>query len=150
MLRCLLQACAAALLAVAACTPSERQPGGDGRGGEGPARGDSGQFATTPQIEEGLSRDLQAAERDLAATEDSIYVFLGDPLAAELRVVGARWKEYRQLQCDAIRSVFAPGTMAPVGQMDCLVVLTDDRRRFLGEQYSFMRPARVPGRDTVR
>jgi len=97
-------------------------------------------------MSQGLTRDLEQAERDLAALEDSIYLFLGDTVSAVLKEADASWTQYRKLECDAIRLEFAPGTMAPIAQLECSVELTDARRRFLGEQHDFIRAVRPTAR----
>ena len=92
-------------------------------------------------MREVLTRDLSAAEADLAALVDSIQVYLGDPSTAMLRSAGSLWEEYRRAECESLRAVFDPGTLGPVAQLACLVEVTDDRRRLLDGQYDFIRPA---------
>ena len=121
-----------AALAVAGCE-------GDAADPAMPASGDGP--ATTVEMREGLTRDLRQAEADLAQLESSISGHLGDPDATSLRRASDRWREYRQIQCDALRLVFTSGTMGPVAQLTCLVALTDGRREFLEEQYDFAQPA---------
>jgi uncharacterized protein YecT (DUF1311 family) len=101
---------------------------------------------STEEMIDGLSRDLQQSERDLAALEDSIYVFVGDTASAALKQAHASWEQYRKLECDAIRVEFGPGTMAPIAQLECSVELTDTRRRFLGDQHDFIRPTQSGAR----
>lgn len=103
---------------------------------------------TTREMSQGLTRDLQQSDRDLAALQDSLYPFLGDTVAAVLKQARANWEQYRKLECDAIRVAFAPGTMAPIAQTECYVVLTDERRRFLVDHYDYMHTAQptVPRR----
>lgn len=120
-----------ALLTAACTSPESDQQGAVG-----------GQAATTRMMSDGLTLDLRNSERDLAMLQDSIYRFLGDPSAAPLRRARARWDEYRREECDAMRDVFARGTLSPLAQMDCMLALADTRRRFLSDQYDFMRPAR--------
>jgi uncharacterized protein YecT (DUF1311 family) len=90
-------------------------------------------------MSQALTRDVRESDRELAALQDSIYGFIGDTLALLLRQTRASWEQYRKLECDAIRVAFAPGSMAPIAEMECWVELTDDRRRFLVEQYDYMR-----------
>ena len=95
---------------------------------------------TTPEMREELTRDLHEAEHDLVELQDSIQRYLGDPYASTFRAVIDRWEEYRGEECDALRVTFAPGTIAPVAELTCLIELTDDRREFLGTLYHFARP----------
>src|SRR5215470_3816481 len=85
----------------------------------------------TRAMSQGLTRDVRASERELAALEDSIYRFIGDTVTAQLRRAEASWEAYRKQECDAVRLAFARGSIAPVAQLECWVELTDDRRRFL-------------------
>ena len=68
---------------------------------------------------------------------------MGDSVSALMRRAHDSWKQYRKLACDAIRVAFAEGSMAPIAQMECWVALTNDRRRFLAEQYDYTRNART-------
>jgi hypothetical protein len=40
--------------------------------------------------------------------------------------------------------------MAPIAQMECWIDLTDDHRRFLSEQYGYMRNGRVDSAKQAR
>lgn len=93
---------------------------------------------TTREMSQGLSHDVQQSDRDLASLQDSLYRFLGDTISTVLKQARANWEQYRKLECDAIRVAFAPGTMAPIAQMECYVALTDERKRFLVEHYDYM------------
>jgi len=91
----------------------------------------------------------QMRDRELTAVEDSISLFIGDTVSVLLKQADASWEQYRKLECDAIRAAFAQGTMAPVVQMECWIDLTDDHRKFLVEQYDYMRNGRpAPGKRT--
>lgn len=125
------------VLLATACRQREQSPDETG------ARSDR-DAVTTPQQREDLSTDLRQADQSLTAFEDSIRSFLGMPDAAGVQQARALWDQYRKAECDALRSYFEAGTMAPVAQLACLVALTDARRQFLTEQYEFIRPAR-PG-----
>ena len=125
-----------AIVAVAACEEDAADPAT-------PASGETP--VATVEIRQGLTRDLRQAEADLTQLENSISDYLGDPDATSLRRASDSWMEYREIQCDALRLVFTPGTMAPVAQLTCLVALTDDRQAFLDQQYNFAHPA-VPTR----
>ena len=125
-----LTAYAFVLLAAVACSRAE-------------PRGDSSSVATTKEMSEGLTRDVQQSDRDLVALQDSLYQLLGDTVSAVLKQTRANWEQYRKLECDAIRVAFAPGTMAPIAQMECYVALTDQRRRFLIEEYDYMHSNRA-------
>jgi uncharacterized protein YecT (DUF1311 family) len=137
-------ACGFALLTAAACSTGEHDQASE-RGARR-ASVDSASRTSTREMSHGLTDDLQQAERDLAALQDSIYLFLGDTTSAMLKQARVSWEHYRKLECDAIRVEFAPGTMAPIAQLECWVALTDARRRFLGEQHDFIRPARAGAR----
>ena len=125
-----LRMCGFALLAAAACSTGEQDS----------AKVDSAPGPTTREMSQGLTRDVQQSDRELAALQDSLYPFLGDTVSALLKQARASWEQYRKVECDAIRVAFAPGTMAPVAQMECWVELTDDHRRFLVKQFDYMRP----------
>ena len=58
-------------------------------------------------MSQGLTRDVQQSDHDLAALQDSLYPFLGDTIGALLRQARANWEQYRKLECDAIRVAFA-------------------------------------------
>jgi uncharacterized protein YecT (DUF1311 family) len=128
-----LRACGFGLLTAVACS-------------HGNPRADSSPVTTTREMSQGLTRDVQQSDRDLAALQDSLYSFLGDTIAAVLKQARANWEQYRKLECDAIRVAFAPGTMAPIAQMECYAALTDERRRFLVEHYDYMHS----GKSTVQ
>jgi uncharacterized protein YecT (DUF1311 family) len=91
-------------------------------------------------MSQALTRDVQQSDHDLVALQDSLYPFMGDTVSALLKQARANWEQYRKLECDAVRVAFAPGTMAPIAQMECWVELTDDHRRFLVKQFDYMRP----------
>jgi uncharacterized protein YecT (DUF1311 family) len=137
-----------ALVATAACSTGERDSANNRRAPR--ASVDSGPPITTREMSEGLTRDVRESDRELVALQDSIYRFVGDSLSAVLQRAGASWEQYRKLECDAIRLTFAPGTMAPIAQMECWIELTDERRHFLVEQYDYMRPGRAPSRSGAR
>jgi len=126
------------VLLAAACSQREQSPDESG------VRSDR-DAVTTPQQREDLSTDLRQAEKSLTALEDSIRSFLGMPDAEGVQHARALWDQYRKAECDGLRFYFEAGTIAPVAQLACLVALTDARRRFLAEQYDFIRPAR-PGK----
>jgi len=121
-------------LQAAACTEREQSPDETG------ARSDR-DAVTTLQQRQDLSTDLLQAERSLTSIEDSIRNFLGLPDAAGFEQARTLWDHYRKAECDAVRSYFEAGTIAPVAQLACLVALTDARRRLIAEQYQFIRPA---------
>ena len=130
-----LQRIALALL-TAACSTTERSPANDTRGSR--ATTDSSAL-TTYEMSQALTRDVRESDRELTAVEDSIYLSMGDTVSVFLKQAHASWEQYRKLECDAIRVAFAQGTMAPIAQMECWVGLTDDHRRFLMEQFDYMR-----------
>ena len=139
---------ALAVLILAACTTPDRGAANDTSAARASVDTTS---VTTHQMVEGLSRDVKASERDLAATEDSVYVFIGDADSTTvlLKKAHASWEQYRKLECDAIRVAFAEGSMAPVAQMECWIDLTDDHRKFVAQEYGYMRnggppPSRPP------
>ena len=99
---------------------------------------------TTHDEIEALTRDLKASERDMTATEDSVYVFMGDSMAVLVRKAHASWEEYRKLECDAIKLAYAGGSMAPVAQMECWIDLTDGHRKFMSDEYGYMRNGGLP------
>jgi uncharacterized protein YecT (DUF1311 family) len=108
--------------------------------GEAPAKKEP--IIPTHEMSEALTRDVGVSERELAALQDSLYTLLGDSIAVEMKRAEVTWKEYRKLECGALRFAFAEGTVAPVAQLECWVELTDDRRRFLSAEYNFARPAK--------
>jgi uncharacterized protein YecT (DUF1311 family) len=121
--------------AILACSSEKRQlrPVHRPRREEGPV-------ISTRAMREALTRDVDASERDLTALQDSISQRLGDSVAVLLRRARTSWDEYRKLECDAIRRAFAQGSMAPVAQLECWVELTDERRRFLDDEFNFTGP----------
>lgn len=127
-----------ATLTLLACSSEQRESANPDRSER--AATDSAAPYTTREMSEGLTRDVERSNRDLAALEDTIYRSIGDTAAAMIREADARWVQYRKIECDAIRLAFSGGTVAPVAQLECWVALTDARRRFLGEQYDFVRP----------
>lgn len=135
-----------ALVIAAACTAPDRGSRNDTTASR--ARADTS-TVTTHEMVEALTRDVRASEHDLAAAEDSIYLFMGDSVAVLLKQANASWEQFRKLECDAIRVAFSEGSMAPVAQMECWIDLTDDHRKFLAEEYGYMRNGRpAPGRRT--
>ena len=99
---------------------------------------------TTHQMIDALERDRGASDRDMTATEDSVYVFMGDSIAALLKQAHASWEQYRKLECDAIKLAFSEGSMAPVAQLECWIDLTDDHRKFVTQEYGYMRNGGPP------
>jgi uncharacterized protein YecT (DUF1311 family) len=137
---------ALAVVTLAACPSPDR---GSAKDTTAPRASADTTTMTTHQMIETLERDRTTADRDLATTEDSIYVFMGDTVATLLRQAHTSWEQYRKLECDAIRVAFAEGSMAPVAHLECWVDLADDHRRFLSQEYDYMRhggppPARPP------
>jgi len=134
---------ALAVLILAACTTADHGAANDTNAAR--ARVDT-TTVTTHEMVEALSRDVKASERDLAATEDSVYVFIGaaDSTTVLLKKAHASWEQYRKLECDAIRVAFAEGSMAPVAQMECWIDLTDDHRKFVAQEYGYMRSGGPP------
>jgi uncharacterized protein YecT (DUF1311 family) len=137
---------ALALVTVVACAAPDRGPANDTTASRASAD-------TTPvtshEMVEALSRDVKASDRDMIATEDSVYVFMGDSVAVLLKRAHATWEQYRKLECDAIKVAFAEGSMAPAAQMECWIDLTDGHRKFMATEYGYMRnggppPARPP------
>lgn len=134
---------ALALVTAVACSTTERRSAKDTSVSH--ASADSSPV-TTHEMIESLTRDVRESDRELTAAEDSIYLFMGDTLSVLLKRAQTSWEQYRKLECDAIRAAFAHGSMAPIAQMECWIGLTDDHRRFLTEQYDYMRT----GQKTVR
>ena len=134
---------ALAVLIPAACTASDRGTASDTSATRASADTTT---VTTHQMLEDLSRAVKASERDLAAAEDSVYVFIGDgdSTTVLLKKAHASWEQYRKLECDAIRVAFAEGSMAPVAQMECWIDLTDDHRKFIAQEYGYMRNGGPP------
>ena len=136
-----LQTLALALVTAVACRTSERGSAHDTSASR--AHADTS-LVTTQQMVEALTSDVHASDRELTAVEDSIYLFTGDSVSVLLKQARASWQQYRKMECDAIHAAFAQGTMAPVAQMECWIDITDDYRRFLAEQYGYMRIGRTP------
>ena len=137
---------ALALVTVVACAAPDRGSASDTSASR--ATADTTQV-TTHEMVEALERDRSASDREMAATEDSVYVFMGDTVATLLKQAHASWEQYRKLECDAIRVAFSEGSMAPVAHLECWVGLTDDHRKFMATEYGYMRnggplPARLP------
>lgn len=131
------------LLMVAACRASDRSNASDTT--RSLAGADSAP-ATTYEMLQALTRDVHESDRELAAVEDSIYLFMGDSVTAIMKRARGSWEEFRKLECDAIRVAYAEGSMASVAQMECWIGLTDDHRRFLAEQFDYMRNKRMRAR----
>jgi len=132
---------ALALVTVVACTSPDRGAVKDTSAPR--ARADTTSM-TTHQMIEALERDRGASDREMTATEDSVYVFMGDSIATLLKQAHASWEQYRKLECDAIRVAFAEGSMAPVAHLECWVGLTDDHRKFMAAEYDYMRNGGPP------
>jgi uncharacterized protein YecT (DUF1311 family) len=142
---------ALALVSVVACNTPDRGSANDASAAQPSASQPSASGAsvdttpvTTHDMVEALSRDVNASERNLAATEDSFYVFMGDTVAVMLKRAHASWAQYRKLECDAIKVAFTEGSMAPVAQMECWINLTDGHRKFITEEYDYMRNGGPP------
>lgn len=142
-LRCL-PGIALALLSVVACTTSDR---GAKDTTASRASVDTTSVTTHEMIER-LSQDVKASERDMKATEDSVYVFMGDTVAVLLKRAHATWEQYRKLECDAIKVAFSEGSMAPAAQMECWIDLTDGHRKFMSDEYGYMRGGEPPAPGT--
>jgi len=129
------------LVIVVACNTPDRGAAKDTTASR--ARVDTTPVTTHDEIE-ALTRDVKASERDMTATEDSVYVFMGDSTAVLLKKAHASWEQYRKLECDAIKVAFADGSMAPVAQMECWIDVTDGHRKFMSDEYSYMRNGGPP------
>jgi len=130
-----------ALVTVVACSTTEH---GAAKDSSASRAGADSSPVTTREMIEALTRDVSESDRELAAVEDSIGLFIGDTVAVLLKQRRASWEQYRKLECDAIRVAFAEGSMASIAHMECWIDLTDDHRRFLAEHYGYMligRPA---------
>jgi uncharacterized protein YecT (DUF1311 family) len=134
---------ALALVSVVACNTPNRDSAHDTSAAR--ANADTTPV-TTHEMVEALTREVKASERDLAASEDSVYVFIGnsDSTTVLLKRAHASWEQYRKLECDAIKVAFAEGSMAPVAQMECWIDLTDDHRKFIAQEYGYMRNGGPP------
>src|SRR5690349_161876 len=91
---------ALALVTVVACTSPDRGAANDTSALRASA---DTTVMTTHQMIEALERDRAASDREMTATEDSAYVFMGDSIATLLKQAHASWEQYRKLECDAIR-----------------------------------------------
>ena len=141
-----LQRITLSLVTVVACSTTERHSVKDTTVLH--ASADSS-VVTTHEMVEALTRDVRESDRQLTAAEDSIYAFMGDTVSALLKQARTSWEQYRKLECDAIGVAFAQGSMAPIAQTQCWIDLTDDYRRFLTEQFGYMRSKRTrPGKPT--
>ena len=129
---------ALALLIAVACTAGDR-----GNDTTASRRNADTSRVTTHDEEVALTRDVKDAEREMAASEDSITLFMGDSVSVLMKQAHATWAQYRKLECDAIKMAFAQGSLAPVVQMECWIDLTDDHRKFLDEEYDYMRNGRL-------
>jgi hypothetical protein len=136
---------ALSFVTLAACNtpPPDRGPAKDTTAARATAPADT-TTVTTHQMVEALVRDRQESERDLTAVEDSFFVFMGDTVAVALKKAHANWEQYRKLECDAIKVAFTEGSMAPVAQLECWIDLTDDHRKFIAQEYSYMRNGGPP------
>jgi uncharacterized protein YecT (DUF1311 family) len=134
-------ALALALLTAVACTAGDRGSANDTTAS---TRSADTSRVTTHDEEVALTRDVKESEREMAASEDSIYLFMGDSVSVLMKQAHATWAQYRKLECDAIKMAFAQGSLAPVVQMQCWIDLTDDHRKFLDEEYDYMRNGRPP------
>ena len=143
-----LRAYAVAILTVLGCSSGDREAT-DTRARQGTPTDTAPEY-TTHEMSEGLSEDVRKSDYDLAELQDSIYRSVGDSLTAVLEQARTSWERYRKLECDALGLVFAGGTMGPIAELECWVALTDSRRRFLGEQYEFIRPARATSTSSPR
>ena len=81
---------ALALVSIVACTTPDRGPAKDTTAARAAATADT-TTVTTHQMVEALVRDRQESERDLAAVEDSFFVFMGDTVAVGLKKAHASW-----------------------------------------------------------
>jgi len=129
-----------ALVTAVACSTTERHLAKDTS--DSHASADSS-LVTTHEIIEALTRDVRESDRELTAAQDSILAFMGDTVSVLLTQARTSWEQFRKLECDAVRAAFAEGSMAPIAQMECWIDLTDDYRRFLTDQYSYMRGKRT-------
>ena len=129
------------LVIVVACNTPDRGAAKDTTASR--ASVDTTPVSTHDEIE-ALTRDVKASERDMTATEDSVYVFMGDSTAVLLKKAHASWEQYRKLECDAIKVAFSDGTMAPVAQLECWIDLTDDHRTFIADEYGYLRTGAPP------
>ena len=97
---------------------------------------------TTPTMRRELSSDLRSAELALQLAEDSVDAALGPELAISLRPLREAFVTYRKQQCERLKAVFKEGTYGAVAELDCLIHLTDSRREFIEEHYSFIEKIR--------
>ena len=133
-----LPAIALAVVTLAACSAPDRGATHDTSASRAIAPTDTAPV-TTHDMVEALVRDRKDADRQLAALEDSVWLFVGDSVATFLKQAHTSWEQYRTVECDAIKVAFSEGTMAPVAQLECWIELTDDHRRFIAQEYDYLR-----------
>jgi uncharacterized protein YecT (DUF1311 family) len=129
------------VVTVVACAAPDQRPARDSTASPGAADTTT---VTTHAMLETLERDRTTSERELGAAEDSVYAFIGDTVAVLLKQAHTSWEQYRKLECDAIRVAFAEGSMAPVAHLECWIDLTDDHRKFIAQEYGYMRDGALP------
>src|SRR5262245_54372783 len=95
------QRLALALLTTAACSTTERGQANDTTASRA---ADDTVRVSTQEMVQALTRDVNEANRDLAAVEDSIYVFMGDTVSVLLKQAHGSWEQYRKVECEAIRT----------------------------------------------
>ena len=90
---------------------------------------------TNLAIRKCLNREAARADTTLARSVDSLARSMDDSGAVRLRRVEELWVRYRDAQCSAVAGAYDGGSMAPVAQLQCMVVLSVDRKRFLANAY---------------
>lgn len=94
------------------------------------------QARTTLEMRQCLSAELRAADSTLAAVVLSVRAQVADSAARAIDKASVAWASYRAAECGALLASYEDGHEGPVGQLDCLVVLTKDRWANLKSLYS--------------
>lgn len=92
--------------------------------------------STTVAMEDCMKAQLRVADSTLRRLEDSIVHHLGPAATRGFRAASRSWMHYRDVQCTAVASRSAGGSIAPLDFGGCKILAAEDRIRFLRAAYS--------------
>ncbi len=91
---------------------------------------------TTLEMRQCLSAELRTADSTLAVVLLLVKAQVADSVARAIDEASVAWASYRTSECGALLASYEDGHEGPVGQLDCLVTLTEDRWANLKSLYS--------------
>lgn len=99
---------------------------------------------TQAETEVCLSDMLREADRQLNMVYRAVLSDLSPTSARRLRAAQRAWIRYRDLDCEAARSLVGEGSAAPLVTLGCLLARTEERTRALAQSFDSPMTSGVP------